>query len=58
MCVFLYSTVMQINTDGSNKQAVGPVAFGRLNDIHLHKNGFGFSGMLRGRKTEKYKDVA
>ncbi|KAK3087601.1 hypothetical protein FSP39_008130 [Pinctada imbricata] len=38
------STVMQINTDGTNKKSVGPVAFGRLNDIHLHFNGFGNTG--------------
>ncbi|KAK3600150.1 hypothetical protein CHS0354_012273 [Potamilus streckersoni] len=48
---FLYYTdwmkgsVMRINTDGSGLIPVGPPTFGRLNDIHVHKNGFGPQGI-------------
>jgi len=32
---------MRLNTDGTGLQSVGPPSFGRLNDIHVHKNGYG-----------------
>ncbi|XP_041369837.1 deleted in malignant brain tumors 1 protein-like [Gigantopelta aegis] len=38
------STLMKVNTDGSGNTPIGPVAFGRVNDIHFHKNGYGQTG--------------
>ena len=29
---------------GTAAEPVGPPGFGRLNDIHVHKNGYGVSG--------------
>ncbi|KAJ8300514.1 hypothetical protein KUTeg_022033 [Tegillarca granosa] len=34
-------SVMRLNTDGSGLTPEGPPSFGRLNDIHMHKNGVG-----------------
>ena len=35
---------MRVSINGGTAQPVGPPGFGRLNDIHAHKTGFGPSG--------------
>ena len=35
------STVMKVPLTGGVSQAIGPPGFGRLNDIHVHKDGTG-----------------
>ena len=35
---------MKTTTSGGAPQNIGPPAFGRLNDIHIHKNGVGPAG--------------
>ncbi|XP_046579328.1 low-density lipoprotein receptor-related protein 2-like [Haliotis rubra] len=37
-------TVFRMNDDGSGLTTVGPGGFGRLNDIHYHRDGWGPSG--------------
>lgn len=47
---FLYFTdwtktaVMRVSITGGSAQPVGPPGFGQLNDIHVHKTGYGLSG--------------
>ncbi|XP_060073519.1 deleted in malignant brain tumors 1 protein-like [Ylistrum balloti] len=38
------TSIMTMGIDGSNPRPFGPAAFGRLNDIHAHNNGMGFTG--------------
>ena len=37
---------MKTTTAGGAPQNIGPPAFGRLNDIHIHKNGVGPAGTI------------
>ena len=37
---------MKTPASGGSSIPIGPPAFGRLNDIHIHKNGVGPSGKL------------
>ena len=42
--LFVFRAVMRVSINGGTAQSVGPPGFGRLNDIHVHKTGFGPSG--------------
>ena len=37
---------MKTSASGGASQHIGPAVFGRMNDIHVHKNGVSPSGMI------------
>ena len=37
---------MRVSITGGSAQPVGPPGFGQLNDIHVHKTGYGLSGIF------------
>ena len=41
-----YSTAMKVPVSGGAAEPVGPPGFGRLNDIHVHKDGSGPLGKM------------
>ena len=43
-----------MNTDGSGVTSIGPPAFGRLNDIHIHQNGVGYQGRTIFHRCKNY----